>query len=211
MKRIFFSSMALILFVNAGFSQVRLGVTVGGNASNFTESGVIAPSDRSYKLGFQAGIVSDIGVTSHLSVIPELLFSQRGSAYVSRFADTKSTVTTTLNYVQMPVNLALKLPMGGRTKLMIFAGGYAAYGLSGQMNFEAKMNGQTTTDKEDLVFGSKENEVNPLDYGVNVGLGAQFWKSFVKLQYNLGLNSLYNGTAVALHNTNIALSLGCFF
>jgi len=199
------------MIADAAVAQVRFGLTVGGNASNFTESGIVASSDRSYKLGFQGGLVADFGITSNFSVIPELLFSQRGSAYVAKYGDVKNSVSTTLNYLQLPVNLALKFSIGGNSKLLVFAGGYTGYGLSGQMNFEAKMDGQTNTSSEDLTFGTKDNEVNPFDYGVNAGFGAQFGKSFIKVQYNLGLNNLYNGTDTALKNTNIGLSLGYFF
>jgi len=187
MKKVFFIGILSILFVGISFSQTRIGLTAGLNASDITVSGEDVINSN-YKAGFQAGLVFDFGVTNNFSVIPELLFSQRGSK------GTNSSLT--LNYLQLPVNLALKFDVGYGSKLFIFAGPYIGYGISAN---------------NDLKFGSAINELKALDFGFNGGIGYQFEKIFFKVQCNPGLSNLSNISAVTSKNMNFAVTAGYFF
>ena len=191
MKKIFFTGILSILFVGISFAQTpKIGVTAGLNVSNLTTSGGGGSSD--YKAGFQAGVVADFGLTENFSIIPELLFSQRGCKY----KDINESVT--LNYLQLPINAAYKFDVGYGSKLFIFAGPYLGYGVS------------ATNAK----FGSNVGEVKPFDFGINAGVGYQYDKVFFKLQCNPGLINLsnYSGSGSSVKNMNaVSVTVGYYF
>ena len=189
MKKLFFIGILSVLSLCATFAQVRFGVTAGLNASSFTGD----VSDAKFKAGFQAGVLADLGISENFSIIPELLFSQRGYKYDMG----SESVSTTLNYLQLPVNIAVKFDVGYGSKLFIFGGPYIGYGISAN----------------EVKFGSNNDEIKPLDFGVNVGLGYQFERVFFKLQFNPGLTNMMNentGNNVT-KNTNVAVTAGYFF
>jgi len=190
MKKIFLVGILSILFVGISFAQTRIGITAGLNVSNIIVSGSEAKVSYDYKAGFQAGVVADFGITNNFSVIPELLFSQRGC----KFKDLDMSMT--LNYLQLPVNLAYKFDVGYGSKLFIFAGPYIGYGISAS---------------DDFKFGSGDNEIKPFDFGVTGGIGYQFERVFFKLQCNPGLLNMNNNSSVTTKNMNVAVTAGYFF
>lgn len=192
MKKVFFIGILTILCVSASFAQLRIGATAGLNASNFTGD----VEDAKFKAGFQVGVVADYAINESFSIMPELLFSQRGTKLKSTEEGVTATLTSTLNYIQLPINAAYKFNAGYGSKVFIFAGPYLGYGISGSKGVE---------------FGSKAGEYKAFDFGLNVGAGYEYQKIFFKLQYNHGLANLSNVSNVSKKNQNIAVSVGYFF
>jgi hypothetical protein len=202
MKKVIIILTLSMLYACVSFAQVKFGLTAGLNGSNTTAAYVggsntttSAQTTNDMKAGFQAGAVMDFGITDHLSLLPELLFSQRGSK--------GKNSSLTLNYLQLPLNIAYKFNVGNG-KLFVFGGMYFSYALSGK--------GKSAVGNSfDIHFGSAENEYKPFDFGINAGAGYQYQKLFAKLQFNPGLGDLSNTDNISLKNTNIAISLGYFF
>jgi len=196
MKKIFFVGILSILLVGASYAQARIGVTAGLNASNITAKADGISVSADYKAGFQAGLVADFGITESFSIMPELLFSQRGSKYK------EFDSSLTLNYLQLPVNATYKFDTGMGSQVFIFAGPYIGYALSGK---------QKSDDiSEDVEFGSGDGEMKRLDFGLNVGAGFQYEKLFFKLQFNPGLYNLSNEKDYSTKNTNVAVTVGYY-
>ena len=213
MNKFFFIGILTILSVSASFAQVKIGVTAGLNASDLIENG--SGTNHNYKAGFQTGVVADFSISDNFSIIPELLYSQRGaiSKLKTTDKDGKKLLTSkslNLNYLQLPINMAYKINLGNSSKLMIFAGPYLGYGISGKVKSEAKSDKKKNNNSDKIKFGSKEEEVKPLDFGVNAGIGYQFENVFFKLQYNPGLINLNNKKNHSLKNTNVAVSVGYY-
>jgi hypothetical protein len=197
MKKILFTGILSILFVGISFAQTpRIGVTAGLNVSNITESG----SGDKYKAGFQGGVVADFGITNSFSIIPELLFSQKGCSYDNGDGTTGSI---SLDYLVLPINAAYKFDVGMGSKVLIFAGPYFGYGVSATNGYS---------------FGSN-GDFKPFDFGINVGVGYEYEKFFVKLQVNPGLINISNttinvdsnGNTISDKNMNIGVTVGYFF
>jgi len=207
MKKVFLLVVILgILFIRPTFAQsLKIGITAGLNVSNTT-----IYSDNIFKAGFQAGVVVDFGMSDKFSIIPELLFSQRGfknkhirgydlehpSGYLI-----DEPITSTLNYLQLPINAAYKFDLGNDSKIIVFVGPYLGYILS------ANTNGAYVVIKRSYRF----------DFGTNAGIGYQYEKIFVKLQYNQGIINLLKSShliypeGISMRNINIALTAGYFF
>lgn len=207
MKKVFLVGILTILCVSATFAQVRFGVTAGLNTSNY--SGDVENSK--FKAGLQAGVVMDLAISQSFSIIPELLFSQRGSKYDANVLGVKFSASETLNYLQLPINAAYKFDVGYGSKVFVFAGPYLGYAISGKTKLSASVGGEKGSESESIKFGSGTSETNPFDFGLNVGVGYQYQRIFFKLQYNQGLISLSNVDNYSEKNMNIGVSVGYFF
>jgi len=213
MKKTLLTGILTILFVSANYAQVKVGVTAGLNASSFVQSG----ADNKHKAGFQAGLVADFGITENFSIVPELLFSQRGGKHKALNAMDEqgmpaiASESLRINYLQLPVNLAYKFDVGDGSKLFVFAGPYFGYGLSGRGKIETKTADAKVNVSGKVEFGSKEDELKRFDLGINAGIGYQFDNVYFKLQYNPGLTNLSNEKKISMKNTNISLSAGYYF
>ena len=208
MKKVFLVGILTILCVSATFAQMRFGATAGLNTSNF--AGDI--EDSKFKAGLQAGIVMDLAINQSFSIVPELLFSQRGSKYDGlNLLGVKANFSETLNYLQLPVNAAYKFDVGYGSKVFVFAGPYLGYAISGKTKMDVSAGDKDHNRSESIDFGSKAGETNPFDFGLNIGVGYQYQKIFFKLQYNHGLTNLSNSDNFKQTNTNIGVSAGYFF
>ena len=219
MKRLFFVGILSILFVGASFAQFRIGVTAGLNASRMVGSGGGESEHTDFKAGFQAGVVADLGITENFSIMPELLFSQRGGkgkdVWEEEGINVDVTQSITLNYIQLPVNVAYKFNMGYGSKLFIFAGPYVGYGLSGKIKVKGEYGNVNASESTDIKFGSAKDDeyayMKGLDFGLNAGVGYQYENIFFKLQYNHGLGNLNDDSNYSLKNQNVAFSVGYYF
>jgi len=209
MKKIFLTGILSILFMGISFAQIpRIGITAGLNVSNVNESGY----GENFKPGFQTGFVADFGITQNFSIMPELLFTQRGCKYDG--VNNRDAGSSTLNYLQLPINAAYKFDVRMGSKVFVFAGPYFGYGISGTSKDDV------TGSSSSIKFGSGYN-TKPFDFGINVGVGYEYEKVFIKLQYNQGISNIYNyqgsfdnytdNTNFSVRNQNIAITVGYYF
>lgn len=176
-----------------------------------TESGEDAMS-TDFKAGFQAGVVADLEITENFSIIPELLFGQRGSKLKLSEDGYPATASITLNYLQLPVNFAYKFDVDMGSKLFIFTGPYLGYGLSGKIKTKSNVEGlNLDVPDDDIKFGSGDDELKPIDFGINAGIGYQFERIFFNLQYNHDLSNLNNENSSKTKNMNVAVTAGYLF
>ena len=210
MKKIFLTGILSLLMMGISFAQMpKIGITAGLNASSIIATGI---NNSKYKAGFQAGVVADFGITQNFSIVPELLFAQRGSKYEVNEPPPVGTVSTTLNYLQLPVNAAYKFDVGMGSKVFVFAGPYLGYGLSGSLK---SVNGSSS-----IKYGSN-GVFKYFDFGIDIGVGYLYEKVFFKLQWNPGLINInnpelmhvdnYNENNYSVKNMNIAATIGYYF
>jgi len=212
MKKTVFILVVSLIFGSASFAQVKVEVTAGVNAANFVYSEKDSDPFNTNRYGLFGGLVIDLGVSKNFSIVPEILYMQKGAGVkIKEDSENSITMMTNLDYVQVPLNLTLKINVGSSAKFLIFAGPYAGYAISAKSVTETKINGVKEKDTEKLDLGKGEDEMNPLDMGVNIGLGVEFGKSFIKAQVNAGLSNLFNHDDYTLTNGGIALSAGYYF
>ncbi|GHT15990.1 hypothetical protein FACS189432_03760 [Bacteroidia bacterium] len=204
MKKVILLAFIAVLSIASANAQVKFGVTAGLNTSSLTGD----VEGGKYKAGVQAGLLLDYSVSDKFSIIPELLFTQKGAKVEESDEYLNLTIkgAFNFNYLQIPINAAYKFDVAPDSKILVFAGPYVGYALSGKLKFDSNL-------LEDIKinFGSKEGELNPLDFGLNIGAGYQYTKFFAKLQYNLGLSNLSNESDVTLHHSNVAFTVGYLF
>jgi len=182
------------MFSTSAFSQskIRIGATAGLNLAGIFNDGELSDLNP----GFRGGAVFDFGIGKMFSVVPELLFSQRGWKY----SGSGREETATVNYIELPINLVLKLKLASDTRLTFFPGFYAGYALSGKIK-----------DGGSVPIGSGADEMNPLDMGVNIGLGLEIKSVIFRMQVHTGLKNLNNEPEPKMETGAFSISLGYFF
>lgn len=180
----------------------RFGVRAGVNLAKETyeESGISLTLDN--QAGFLAGLVYEYPMTDQLYLGTGLLFSQKGGKIDSGGESMKET----LNYLDLPVNLIFKADLKG-PKLIVEAGPQLSLAVSGKDKYE--MGG--ISESEDIKFGSGEDEMKNLDFGMNLGGGVEFMDLQLKVNYVIGLSDISNFSEGSVKNKVLAFSLSYFF
>lgn len=195
---------ATAAIAQTGFSQISVDPEVGVTFANtrFKTDGVDAVTGDS-KTTFSGGIGVNIGLGGDFYLRPGVYYQGLGSK-----GDFLGLVNTdmSLHYLRVPVNVGYNFNIS-KSAGSIFAevGPYVGYAIAGQNKTEVA----GLEKKTDIDFGSDNTEMNPLDFGVNFGLGYESpWGVYVKGGYGLGLSSLSNDKDVKWTNNNFNISLG---
>lgn len=182
----------------------RFGIKGGLNASQFY---VDQPNveDENMKIGFNFGIFTKVPITSFLALQTEALYTNVGSKVTyggSDLADLfgieSGEVRFNLNYIQVPVALAVNLG-----PLNIHAGPYVSYLLSANVRDwnMAEVSGTTVQELETSDF-------NRMDYGVVVGVGFDVQQFTIGARYNHGLREVGNSGIAGNLTENSKNSVG---
>jgi len=215
MKKVFLLATATVL-ATAGFSQVRFGAQVIGNASNVsTSSAGVSNFKKSIAPGFGAGLVAELPLQSNFSVRSSLNFLQKKSnVEFSPVSGKKTKVKTTLNYVELPVNLVYKIPMNGMS-VYFGAGPSVGYGISGKMKYEGYMategGGSIPVNESSDAFKKEDKGgagLKRFDLSANANAGVQFDNGlFINAGYLAGLTNLGDNDG-KYKNQGILLTVG---
>ena len=181
---------ALVLSANAQ----RFGVQVGMNLANVNSDGEL----RDDLLAYQVGPVADFDITNSFAFNTGVLFSAKGCKYSGDLIDPK----VGLNYVEIPLNFAYKLDLGGM-KLYAQAGPYLGYAVANKVTVEAGNNKTVTKNDWD---GFKR-----LDYGVGFGAGAELEHLKIGMAYGLGLANLNDSDDYKSKNRNFMITAAWLF
>jgi len=171
-----------------------------------------------YKLlpGFQVGIVGDYSLSEDFSIQSSILFTMMGAKlehYVKSEIEeegfimklnTETKGTLRINYIQVPVNALYKFDVGS-IKLLAQAGPYFGYGLGVNLEYESTSStyikigefeessfNQESDNKKYKMGSGKDKYYTAFDFGLGVGVGAQFGNIQVNLVYNHGFSNMVN-------------------
>ena len=155
----------------------RLGIKAGINVSNLFANDVVANNGQ---LGFNGGLFLKVALTQHFAFQPELLFSTQGAELEYNNSFIIGTVTHHLNYLQVPL-----LGVYNITRNINVQGGiYLASLLS--------VNPKNGSDNNSFNFEEEISKSNfqSIDYGLVLGLGADFNRISFGLRYNYGVSNI---------------------
>ena len=187
--------------------QLRIAITGGINNSSVKETNDLPGWDSiknnySSRTGIHAGFMADIRLssTSKLYFQPAILFSMKGRKYTAPY-DSAGLVKTFnssqfVNYIEVPLNLALKFPLGKKNKFMIGGGPYASFFYNGKEKSETSFSNGSfeTIENDDLPVGKKPGQYKTFDYGINALAGFEFGRVFLTANYSRGLGDFYNAS-----------------
>ncbi len=183
----------------------RFGIKGGINFSNLYVNNV---QNQYVKTGGQIGLFAKLPIAKGLSVLPELLYTNKGAsvAYGNNLAGS-GEYRFNLNYLEMPLLLALNITPA----FSVHAGGYAAYLTSANVK-DVKSDGSINS-----VTILEAGDFNRMDYGLAIGLGVDIKKFTVGARYSYGLQDIGKAGTLAgdltqnAKNSVATLYLGFYF
>lgn len=183
------------------FAQVSFGIKAGFSGANIN-SKYIPPNTEGVKVdtkmlpAFHAGVIVDFALADYCSFQPGLFYSVKGykvGTYDSAPSDepVPATITTRLNYLEMPLNFIYKQSFG-RGKFFGGIGPYLAYGINGKLTQKNDRTGEEISMHVRFENGSNLSgsgvRVRPLDAGANLVLGFELNMGLLlSVNYSLGL------------------------
>lgn len=174
--------LATVIVANAFAQKPSIGITAGITSSSWKATVDNETETTDSRIGFTAGIVAAIPISSNFSFMPALNYVQKG--FLENMED-DDKIEATLNYLELPLNFVYN-----RDGFFIGAGPALSFGLSGKG--KSTFNGETN--EEEIDFGSADDELKATEFSANFLTGYQFKNGFlVSLNYNLGLSNVWNG------------------
>ena len=178
MKKLRLTFLAVVLMVaTAASAQISFGVQGGLNVSNLRHefgSADILP-------GFNIGILTDFGFAPNMGIRSGVYFTTKGANQIVEGGSGRLS----LPYLQIPVHFAYKIDLMPRTRLVLHAGPYAAFGF--------------------------ESRYQLFDFGVGLGVGFEFGRILTGIGWDMGLIDISNFQYGSARNRNAFLTVGYRF
>lgn len=200
--------------IHAQKGQLRAGINLA-NVS-VTDNGSV--DDANSLTSFQVGFVGDLALPGNvLSIQPGILFTGKGSKIQRGTANENGYFKQTSNpmYIEVPVNLVFKVPMGTSSRFFAGAGPYLGVGIAGKNKTEGRtLLGTTYSSERDIEFSdddpttlSEEEGVGfgvmkRFDYGLNATAGIEGNSIVLGVNYGYGLAKLQSGSNNNEDNNN---------
>lgn len=200
MKKLFALAFCAGLFTNA--QSQHLYLQGGVNLANISTSNSGATERNNMLTTFNAGIMGRSNAAEPIALEAGLMLEGRGSksnTYINSSTD-DNYVKTKFNplYLEIPVNLIVRIPLQSKSNIFVNAGPYVAMGIAGKSKVETKILGSTSNSTYDIKFNNDDpsttqqedaryDRLKRFDYGVNVGAGFDLGKILLKANYELGL------------------------
>lgn len=201
------------LALSTSMAQLRLAILGGPHSSSVDEKNSL-PGWKEFvdpfysnRSGFNAGFLAEIplGTSNRLFLQPGIFYTQKGRKFYQSF-DTAVVATDTLshrnnffvNYIDIPINIAYKLPLGKKVKFFVSAGPYISLFYNGKRKLETRTveddELKFNTEDENVQSGNAENKVNTFDAGVNARGGFELGNFIVTGFISQGLTNFYNAS-----------------
>jgi hypothetical protein len=193
-------------------------------------------SEYSYKTkmkhSFTGGLTFDYFLNRDLYLSSAIEFANKGAKFDLLNKDEeqgtsvnfkKSTVAAC--YLQVPVHLGYKFDLSEKTRLMVQAGPYIAYGINGQTEHGDEVvlktpGGTTTMDLNEywrMIDGWKRGEetfsdtrFRRFDWGIGIGIGVEYEQVNIAFRYDFGLYDI-SREAEKVKNRSAYVTLGYKF
>lgn len=207
-KTIMMLMVAGAIVTKATAQDNKVYIKGGFNLANVSKSKDGSIDETNSLPSFHAGLMADLPVAELFSIQTGLLFTGKGSKLQNGSTSDASYYKSTTNpyYIELPVNLAVNIPLADKeSKFFIGAGPYAAMGIAGKNKVEGKVFGvgfesedkidfsnddPTTTDTEE---GAGIGRMKRFDFGLNGTAGFAFKNVLLSVNYGHGLTKVNSG------------------
>ena len=209
----------LLLLIATAQAQFSGALIIGPQASSVSPAFTYAPDTvartSTKKAGIRLGIVTHIPLSNRLQLQTGVIYSAKGSKEQQVFDPASSglqTAITTLsiNYIDAPVNLLLKLPLKGKTKFLLGAGPQLSLFYTGKYTHSLVDDAEKFSEvsNEDLPVGKGDGKFKTLYFSANALAGFEFGRVFINAHYVKGLNAFYQNGTDEFKFTTLGATLG---
>jgi outer membrane protein OmpA-like peptidoglycan-associated protein len=223
MKKHLLFAVILLISSQISFSQLRIAIAGGGHTSTINETNSLSnwsASQYSNRSGAHFGFIADLqlGPKSKFYAQPGVMFYNKGRKFFNTYDTTVYEYISIdqkqfINYVDIPLNLVYKIPLGGKAKLFLGGGPYLSFFYNGMEKSETylKTGKYKIEENKDLPVGDAPGKYKTFDFGVNGTAGIEFGGLFIAGNYSRGITDMYtanyDGT---FKNQVIGATLGIF-
>ncbi len=189
----------MIIFVSAKVNAQSFYLQGGVNLANISTSNDGSSQKSNTLTTFNAGFMNRFDTSGVIGFEAGLLFTGRGAKAEADLGG-GDYVKAKFNplYIELPVNVLVRFPIGNGSNVYINAGPYAAIGVAGKSKTEHRIFGVTTSGESNIKFNNDDpttsgqedasyNKLKRFDYGLNFGGGLSFKHIIIKANYGLGL------------------------
>ena len=197
----------IVVIAVIGFSKAnsQLYLQAGANLANISDSKSGATESNNLLVTFNAGFLGRFNVYSPLSLETGLLLMGEGSKADTYFTGSRSDnyVRTKFNplYLQLPLNLVIKVPFQKHAGIFFNAGPYVQMGIGGTSKSDSKFLGVESSSSNDIKFNNDNpststqedaayDKLKRFDLGLNLGGGFDFGKVLLKVNYEIGFTKI---------------------
>ncbi|MGN6530654.1 MAG: porin family protein [Ginsengibacter sp.] len=194
MKKLIAIALCVGIFTSA--KSQRIYVQGGVNLANISTSNSGSTEKAHMLTTFNAGVLVRSNIAEPVALETGLLLDGRGSKTESGSGANYYKATFNPLYLELPVNLVVRLPLANATSnIFINAGPYVAMGIAGKSKVEGQLAGVSINSSKNIQFTSTDptendqaySKLKRFDYGVNAGAGIDLGKILIKANYGLGL------------------------
>lgn len=210
MKKLF-TLLCFMVIVGSGYAQLRLAVLGGPHSASVTEKNSVPGWETNVKpfftnrSGFNIGFLAEIplNTSGNLAFQPGIFYMSKGRKFQQAF-DTTVVQTDTLyyksnfftNYIDIPLNLTYKLPLGKKSKFFVSAGPYISFFYNGKNSSELLVAPTDTSlkfskEEDDIEVGKATNKAKTFDYGINGRAGFEFGGVIISGFFSQGLGNFF--------------------
>jgi hypothetical protein len=199
----------LFFIVSNVQAQSSAQIKAGVNLANVSVTNDGRIDDANMLTSFQVGLLGDVHLTSVLYLQPGIFFTGKGSKIEIGRPTENFYAKQTSNpfYIEVPVNLVIKLPFNDESHFFFGAGPYGAIGVAGKAKTDIKFldfpnrhtenkiefsNDDPTTFREEE--GTGLGVLKRFDYGLNGIVGVEGKRVVLSAGYGLGLAKLQSGS-----------------
>lgn len=202
MKKLLMITMLAGIFTK---TKAQVYVQGGVNLANITQTKSGQTQDNNLLTTFNVGILSRFNLSQPIDLESGLLFEGRGSKANSYFGSTNDDnyVKTKFNplYLEVPLNVVVRIPLQKKMNIFFNAGPYAAMGIAGKSTTDSKIAGATTSSSSNIKFSNDDpftsqqddaayDKIKRFDFGLNFGGGLDLGKVLLKVNYGFGLTKI---------------------
>lgn len=200
------------------YGQEEVSVTFGLRAGMSMSGKYGEGSSGGSKSGLDIGMTVDFRLSNKVYLLTGLDYVQKGAktkkgtewTNSNEKGEYKGSMSETPYYLQLPLRVGYKIPVS-EVFIMPYAGPYIAYGLGGKTKYTYvyTANGEKDTEKRPTFDGN----VNRIDYGLGLGVNAEYKKMVLAFEHDWGLQRFAKKSAGynALKNKCFTITLGYKF
>ena len=191
---------AFALTTTIVISKAQVYIQGGLNLANITNTNDGQTEKNNILPTFNVGILGRFGLSSTVDLESGLLLTGQGSKAETYFNGGADYIKSKFNplYLQVPLNLVVKIPLDKTSGVFFNAGPYAAIGIGGKSKTDSKFGPLTAASSNSIKFSNDDpftssqddasyNKLKRFDFGINLGGGFEFEHLILKANYGLGL------------------------
>ena len=202
-------------------SGFKWGLTAGVSLNQQLDNYEGETTYNQGKVGFYGGLQGDWMINKNWSIQPGLIYTMKGGQQERNFSYTDVEGTfhevqiknkNTLSYVQLPVNIVYKIPVGESGSVIVGVGGYAGalFAANGKYTVKNEVNGNAVESQSEertrkLEIGNEPgDDLNRFDAGLTGILGFELASGLVaKAGIDLGLVNIVQNDDVSKYEASL--------